>query len=185
MRKNPQVTILLNEESDRHGETENNLFNAVYNDLKAIASNQLSGEYNQSDFSPTVLVHEAYLKLNHSDYQPWNNKRHYYNTVARAMRRIIIDAARKRSAGKRHNENGVQELNENMVLGDINPLDISILHNALAELEGFDSELAELVNMRVFLGLGNREIGSLLNWSERKVLRKWKIARAWIGARII
>ena len=156
----------------------------VYEELHRIASIQFSKEYPGHTLQPTALIHEAYLKLVDSSSGKWQNRRHFFGAAAEAMRRILIDCARKKQTQKRSGTN-VPYLFECERLASLPPnvrlLDLNV---ALSELEKLDPDAAELVNLRFFSGLTMSQIAEVLGVSSRTATNIWIFAQAWLYRRL-
>jgi RNA polymerase sigma factor (TIGR02999 family) len=138
----------------------------------------------------TALVNEAYLKLADASGLEWNDRAHFFALCARLMRRILSNAARARAAGKRGgqlnrvNHSTAVDLDE---LPDLSPrraAEITALDDALDELAKFDPRKVQVVEMRFFGGLSVEEIAAVLRISPQSVMRDWKLAKAWLKARL-
>ena len=156
------------------------LFDAVYGELHAIATQQHRKEHRDETLQPTALVHEAYLKLIEQDRVDWRNRAQFYAVSAQIMRRILIDRARKRSAEKRGGGTVCLDLGSIDPGDDIQSTDVLALHDALLTLAEIDAEKARLVEMRFFAGLKFKDIAELEGVSVPTINRRWRAARAWL-----
>lgn len=155
------------------------LYEFVYNHLKAIARNRLSAENRDKSLQTTALVNEAYLKLARQN-SAWRDRKHFYGVAAEAMRRILIDAARTRKRVKRGGD-AVQEPLSGISLPACEwESDLLGLDEALTELERQSPENAEIVRLRFFSGLTNEECADVLEVSLSTIERRWRFARAWL-----
>ena len=162
------------------------LFARVYQELHALARQQLAGQTPGATLSPTVLVHETYLKLAAAHRLDCTDRRHLLAVAARAMRQIIIDAARRARAQKRGGANVRIVLDsdagsEGDARGDT-AAELVELEQALNALEVIDERLARIVELRYFAGLSVEETGAMLAVSPRTVKRDWRKARAFLFA---
>jgi RNA polymerase sigma factor (TIGR02999 family) len=133
---------------------------------------------------PTALVHEAWLRLVGNEAQPWNGRGHFIAAAAEAMRRILIDLARRKRQVRHGGGQKRVALDElNIALPDDRARLLQV-HEALDELAATDSTKALVVKLRFFVGLSNGEIADLLGLSERTVERAWTFAKAWLFATI-
>jgi len=134
---------------------------------------------------PTALVHEAYLRLINQRNVNWQNTAHFFATAAQAMRRIIVDHARRHNAVKRGGDNLKVELDE--AQSQRGPLDVDVLKldDALTALAAFDPQQSRIVELRFFGGLSIPEIASVLDISETTVSRKWNTAKLWLHDQIV
>jgi RNA polymerase sigma factor (TIGR02999 family) len=159
------------------------LLPAVYEELRRLAAHKMAHEREGQTLQPTALVHEAWLKLSGSS-QQWNSRGHFFSAAAEAMRRILIDRARKRNR-ERHGH-GLQRLN----LDDVNVAATADDHTLLCVNEALEKfateapEKAELVKLRYFAGLSIPEAAQALGISDATAKRHWTYARAWLGAEL-
>jgi RNA polymerase sigma factor (TIGR02999 family) len=154
------------------------LFALAYDELKRVAKRVRS---NGSDtLSTTALVHEAYLKLIPSQL-PANDAAHFKLLIARSMREVLIDAARRRDAEKRGGGDFAITLDENLQAAPIGAGKLLDLHDALEELNRVDPRRASVVECRFFGGLDIDETASALGLSSATVKRDWRVARAWLA----
>ena len=157
----------------------------VYDELRRLAAQRLAGEGPGHTLQPTALVHEAYLKLVGADpQQPWNGRVHFFAAAAEAMRRILIDHARRkhrarRGGGMKRVEPGDLDDIE-MIAGDGRADDLLALDEALTQLAAADPRRAELVRLRYFAGLTLEQAAELLGISRATADRHWAFARAWL-----
>jgi RNA polymerase sigma factor (TIGR02999 family) len=175
------VTQILD---DLHGADRREVFERllplVYDELRMIARARLSHERQGHTLQPTALVHEAYIRLLSGDAPPWNDRIHFFRAAAEAMRRILIDHARKKGRIKRGGGRVQVTLGE-VATGQGIPLeDLLALDDAIQRLEGQDPRMAEIVRLRFFAGLSVEETAKALEVSERTVKREWAVARAWL-----
>ncbi|HEY3757356.1 MAG TPA: sigma-70 family RNA polymerase sigma factor [Opitutaceae bacterium] len=158
----------------------------VYDELRKIAAGRMAREAPGQTLQATALVHEAWLRLG-GDAQPaWQNRAHFFSAAAEAMRRILIDNARRRQA-QRHG-GGLEKVNLDATGFEIAaPLpddEILVLHEALEALAAYDARKAELVKMRYFIGLTQEEAAHLLGISTNTADRDWAFSRAWLFEKI-
>ena len=155
----------------------------VYTELRRLAAQKMAHEAHGQTLQPTALVHEAWLKLAGSG-QRWNHRGHFFAAAAEAMRRILIDRARKRKR-ERHGH-GLQRLNFDEVDVAITTDDEVLLcvNEALEKLAQEAPAKAELVKLRYFAGLSINEAASALGISEATAKRHWRYARAWLCAEL-
>jgi RNA polymerase sigma factor (TIGR02999 family) len=166
----------------RRGEpgTLDRLFPLVYDELRRLARRQLGRRGSGSTLSTTALVHEAYLKLVDHTRVEVQDRRHFFALAARAMRQIIVDSARRRSAGKRGGGSPDAVLDEQVVAGTERSAEVVAVEEALTRLEGLDPRLGKVVEMRFFAGLSVEETAEALEISPRTVKREWQKARAFL-----
>jgi RNA polymerase sigma factor (TIGR02999 family) len=153
----------------------------VYEELRDLARRNLANEPAGLTIQATALVHEAYLRLGADPAARWDNRRHYFAAAAIAMRRILVERARKVGGPKRGGGRGRVSLEEvDPASNPEQPVDWLALDDALASLEQHDPELAELVLLRYFAGLSVDQTAEALGVSARTIDRNWKVARAFL-----
>ena len=153
----------------------------VYPELRRIARRYMQREKADHTLQPTALVHEAWLRLVNAHVAQWQDRAHFFAVCAQIMRRILVSAARNRTAEKRGGGGLVIELNESLGGGPIQDHEIVALDDALHSLAQFDARKEKVVELRFFGGLSVRETAQVLKTSEQTVLRDWKLARAWLA----
>ncbi|HEV2846077.1 MAG TPA: sigma-70 family RNA polymerase sigma factor [Thermoanaerobaculia bacterium] len=159
------------------------LIPTVYQELRAIAAQQLQGERAGHTLQPTELVHEAFLKLQGLNSIRWKDRTHFFAFSSRIMRRILVDHARGRLAAKRGAEAlhvGLTEGWEGTVEPALSPAELIDLDRALDRLAEEDPRLPRLVEVRFFGGLSVEEAAEVLECSPRTVKRDWAFARSWL-----
>jgi RNA polymerase sigma factor (TIGR02999 family) len=151
----------------------------VYEELRKLAAAHMAREPHQT-LQPTALVHEAWVKLSGSDHQNWNGRGHFFGAAAEAMRRILIDRARKRNR-QRHG-GGLRRINlEDVSLAATTDDDTLLaLNDALEKLAGESPEKAQLVRLRYFAGCTLAEAADTMGVSLATAKRHWAYARAWL-----
>jgi RNA polymerase sigma factor (TIGR02999 family) len=179
------VTQILSaiERGDPHAAEQ--LLPLVYDELRRLAAHRLAGEGPGHTLQPTALVHEAYLKLVGPDpRQPWNGRVHFFAAAAEAMRRILIDHARRKHRARRGGGMRRVELDDfddiELVTGGGDADELLALDEALAQLAAADPRRAELVRLRYFAGLTLEQAAELLGISRATADRHWAFARAWL-----
>ena len=163
------------------------LLPAVYAELRRLAGGYLKRERSGHTLQPTELVHEAYLRLVDQTRVEWQGRTHFFAVAANAMRRLLVDHARKRSRDKRGGDPQRVTLHEEIraVPGfDCDLEDLITLDDALADLARLDERQAKIVEMRCFAGLKVDEVAAVLAVSKRTVEGDWTHARAWLKRRL-
>ena len=156
----------------------------VYSQLRAMAAKALAAETPGQTLSPTALVHEAYLRLtNKNEGEVWEGRRHFLGAAAQAMRRILIEAARKK-AGCRERFGTAVDLDSGRIPAPDRPEELLALDEALLDLANHDPLAAKLVELRFFAGLTQQEAADALQLSLRSAERTWTLSRAWLYRRI-
>jgi RNA polymerase sigma factor (TIGR02999 family) len=156
------------------------LFSATYEELRRLASSVRRGDPSAT-LSPTALVNEAWLKLAGSPQVASTSRLHFKRIAARAMRQLLVEAARRRNASKRSNGEITVTFDEALQKAPAKSQDLLALNGALDELARMNPRQAVMVESRFFGGLDIPETASLLNVSEATVLRDWRAAKAWLA----
>lgn len=153
----------------------------VYDELRKLAAVRLAQEKPGQTLQATALVHDAYIRLVDLERaQHWDGRRHFFAAASEAMRRILVENARRKQSLKRGGELVREELDELVLVGPEPEDGICELDEALKELEEADPEAAELVSLRYFVGLTSLQAAEVLNVSPRTADRIWEYARAWL-----
>ncbi len=179
-----QVTRILNAIEGGDAGAIDALLPAVYDELRLMAAQKLARERPGNTLQATALVHEAYLRLVGSEGQPWQSRTYFFGAAAEAMRRILIDNARRKHRLKRGGDRVRMELQEDDLASDGCSDDLIALDEALTELAQTDPAKAELVKLRYFAGLTIEQAAEVLGISSATAKRQWTYARAWLYGRI-
>ena len=156
------------------------LFELVYAELRQVAAQKMARESAGHTLQPTALVHEAWLRLG-ADAQPhWQNRAHFFAAAAEAMRRILVDRARRKQAQRRGANAEHVELDGLEIAGPVDDEQLLALNDALDRFAAVDVPKAELVKLRYFVGLTTEQAANVLNISEPTVKRWWAYAKAWL-----
>jgi len=156
------------------------LFARVYDELRAIAGRFMAQERADHTLQPTAVVNEAYLRLSGPQAPSWQNRAHFFGAAAEAMRRILIDHARRKVSLKRGGDQVRLDLPDVANPGDVGLEDLLSLDQALERLEARDASMARVVKLRYFAGLSVEQTADTLDMSPRSVNRAWTGARAWL-----
>ena len=178
-----EVTRILSaiEQGDPHAAEQ--LLPLVYDELRTLAAQRLAQEKPGQTLQATALVHEAYVRLLGADAaKEWDSRGHFFAAAAEAMRRILIESARRKQAHKHGGERQRVELAEVAVAGRVTPHKLLELDDALAKLAQHDATAAELTKLRIFAGLSVEQAGTALGLSRTAAYRQWTYARAWLRA---
>ena len=178
-----EITRLLHDCQTGNREALDRLIPFVYEELRVIASRQLSREPRHGAIQTTALVNEAYLKLVDQRRADWQNRAHFFGIAATVMRRILLDAARHRLTQKRGGDAitiALQDLSAAPPDRRSDLLDVIAVDRALCDLGRVDAEQARLVELRFFGGLTVEETGVVLGVSKATVEREWALAKAWL-----
>lgn len=174
------VTRILNAIERGDAKATDELLPLVYEELRVLAAQKLSQEKPGQTLQPTALVHEAYLRLVGDGEQSWNSRGHFFGAAAEAMRRILVEAARRKRRLKHGGEAHRTDLDYVDVPADEPPEDLLALDEALAKLSEQEPLKAELVKLRYFAGLTAEQTAQALNISKATGDRYWTYARAWL-----
>lgn len=158
------------------------VFAALYQELLRMARVRLHGP--EATLTPTVLVHEAYLRLTGGSALSLDDRRHFFACAARAMRGIVVDAVRRRTALKRGGAQREITLTERLAPSAAQDEEVLSLDQALEQMRVRRPRQVEIVELHYFAGFGFAEIGQLLDCSERTAKREWERARAFLHARL-
>jgi len=175
-----EVTQILEAMHAGDEQASERLLPLVYDELRKLAASKLARESPGQTLQPTALVHEAWLKLGGPEQPEWKGRGHFFGAAAEAMRRILIDRARRRNR-ERHGA-GLQRVPLDAVELAVDADDDTLLQldEALAQLERQHPERAQLVKLRFFGGLGLREAAEAMGISPATAKRHWAFARAWL-----
>ena len=174
------VTALLHRWKGGDAAALNTRMPIVYDELRRLARRYLASERADHTLQHTALVHEAYLSLVHMQVG-WNDRAHFFSIAARAMRRILVDHARRHGASKRGEGVRCVSIDEAKDVAASNEMPILALDQALDRLETVDAELAKIVELRAFGGLTIEEAAHVLNVSASTAKRDWRTAKAWLN----
>jgi RNA polymerase sigma factor (TIGR02999 family) len=152
----------------------------VYDELRRLAAHKLANEAPGQTLQPTALVHEAWLRLVGSEDAKFENRGHFFAAAAEAMRRILVDNARRKHRLKRGGQQQRVSLDEIQLATQSDPAMLLTLDEALAKLEKHHPEKAVLVKLRYFAGLSLPEAAQALGLSLTTAKRHWSFARAWL-----
>lgn len=173
------VTRLLREAQDGRDGAADELVAIVYAELHGLASHYMRNERDDHTLQPTALVHEAYMRLMDQRSVSWQNRSHFFGIASQAMRRILVDHARKRRASKRHGGERVT-LDESVSAPPVQSLDVIALDSALTRLAELNERQASVVELRFFGGLDIDQTAEALGISPATVKRDWTFARAFL-----
>lgn len=174
------VTLILEAINRGESQASEKLLPLVYDELRRIAAARMARESPGQTLQPTALVHEAWLRLIKDEDQTWQNRAYFFHAAAEAMRRILIENARRKSA-LRHG-GGQERLNvDDLELGARLPDEKVLMVNAaLEQLEQVHPERAKIVVLKYFGGMTNEEVAKTLGIGERTVYRHWLCAKVWL-----
>jgi len=157
----------------------------VYDELRNLAAAKLAHESPGLTLQPTALVHEAYLRLvSNGESHEWESRRHFFAAAAEAMRRILVERARRRATFKHGGEFHRVDLDGELFVDEERSTELLALDEALAALERHDPQAAEVVKLRYFAGLSHQDTAQAMNLSRRAADRLWALAKAWLYHRL-
>src|SRR6185436_441044 len=175
-----EVTQILREIRDGKQQSGEQLLSLVYAELKRIAAQKMAGEAPGNTLQPTALVHEAWMKLVGEGDPHFENRAHFFTAAAEAMRRILVDAARRKQAAKRGSGAAREELKEGHWV-DCGPSDeLLAVDEAIDILAKEDPSAANLVKLRYFVGMTMQEAADTMGMPLRSSEALWTYARAWL-----
>ncbi len=176
-----EVTQILNAIERGDANATDQLLPLVYEELRVLAAQRLSQEAPGQTLQATALVHEAYLRLVGSEHQGWASRGHFFKAAAEAMRRILIDNARRKKSLKRGGGQRPVALDESLAVDDVAQAEETLaLDEALAKLAQQDPTKADLVKLRYFAGLTIEQAAQALDISHATAERYWDYARSWL-----
>lgn len=179
-----EITELLKEWSDGRAGAFDRLAPQIYAELRRLASSYMRRERADHTLQPTALVNEAFLKLVDQRAVRWQNRAHFFGIAAQAMRRILVDHARARSAGKRGDGAQAIPLDDASAIAAMPDVDLLALDEALTRLARLDPQQSRVVELRFFGGLTMEETAEVLRVSPATVGREWTMAKAWLYAEL-
>ncbi len=156
------------------------MFEGLYRELKVIARSRMVGEKPFITLSATTLVHEAWLRLEKSDGTPWRDRSQFFWAASEAMRRILVEAARRRNAIKRGSGKAPVPIDGLELPDDTDHQQLLDVNEVLDALETEDPMKAQIVKMRFYCGMENEEIATVLGVNEKTVRRHWQLAKVWL-----
>jgi RNA polymerase sigma factor (TIGR02999 family) len=171
------VTHLLRRSAKGDRGAEEELFTQIYKHLRGMAGRWIRAENREHTIQPTALIHETYLAIVRSPAISWVDRNHFFSVAGRAMRRILIDHARRKAAYKRHGIRQRVDIEKAQVFSLDNPEFVLALDECLNRLKQESERACKVVEMRAFAGLSLDEIADSLGVSTRTVKRDWQMAR--------
>jgi RNA polymerase sigma factor (TIGR02999 family) len=178
------VTRILHAVGKGEPQAAEELLQLVYQELRRIAAHQMAREAAGHTLQATALVHEMWLRLVASNQQSWQNRAHFFAAAAEAMRRILVDHARRKQSQKRGRGIEHEELNESTLVLAAPPDELLAVHEALDKLAQEEATAAELVKLRYFVGMTMEEAATALELAPRTAERLWTYARVWLRREI-
>ena len=157
----------------------------VYEELRKLAVARMAREAPGQTLQPTALVHEAWLRLVGNESQQWGGRAHFFAAAAEAMRRILVERARRRQRLRHGGGQEKVDINAVEIPAPVDDEKLIQVHEILGEMEVEDASQAQIVKMRFFMGMSSTEIATALSVSEKTVQRQWTHAKAWLFTRIL
>jgi RNA polymerase sigma factor (TIGR02999 family) len=181
-----ELTNIISAIEHGNPEAAGKLLPLVYEELRRLAAQRLAQEKPGHTLQATALVHEAYLRLIGEDgqNQAWQGRGHFFAAAAEAMRRILIESARRKGAVKHGGQAVRVVLDEAFAVSEEKPDELLALDEALGELEQHDAQTAQLVKLRYFAGLTHQQAAEALGITRRAADRLWTLARTWLYQRL-
>ena len=176
-----EITQLLQAWGNGDAKALDRLAPVVYDELRRMAHHYMRRENSDNSLQATALVHEAYLKLVDAKVAQWQDRTHFFAISARLMRRILVDSARSKAAGKRGGDAVRVEINESIDGSPLADEEMVRLDDAMEALAKFDARKAQVVELRFFGGLSVEETAEVLKISPQSVMRDWRLARSWLA----
>jgi RNA polymerase sigma factor (TIGR02999 family) len=179
------VTRILSDVAQGDPQAASQLLPLVYDELRRLAAQKLAHEPSGQTLQPTALVHEAYLRLvGGGEDQPWNSRGHFFAAAAEAMRRILVENARRKKYRKHAGGRTRQELDPEQIASPEVSADLLELDGALTRLAAVEPRVAQLVQLRYFGGLTLKQAAAVLGVSPRTANSDWAYARSWLLAEL-
>jgi RNA polymerase sigma factor (TIGR02999 family) len=180
-----EVTQILHAISEGDPDAASQLLPLVYDELRKLAAQRLAQERAGQSWQATALVHEAYLRLvDVEKVQHWNGRRHFFAAAAEAMRRILVEHARRKNRLKYGGDRTLLELDEKLVVNFEPSDDLLALDEALTRLAAKEPQVAKLVELRYFGGMTIKEAARVLGVSTRTADIYWSYAKSWLYAEL-
>lgn len=175
-----EVTCILDRVQQGDAKAAEELVPLVYDELRRMAAHKMAAEAPGQTLQPTALVHEAWLRLGGSAQPTWRNRAHFFGAAAEAMRRILIDRARRQAVRRASGLAAPEKLHESRIEIQAPADELLAVHEALEGLATVDQTAAELVKLRYFVGMTLPEAAEVLGLSLRSAERLWTFSRAWL-----
>lgn len=174
------VTRILERAQAGDSQAADELLPLVYTELRKLAAAKMANEAAGHTLQPTALVHEAWLRLVGEANQKWNGRPHFFGAASEAMRRILIENARRKRAARHGGGQARLDINDIEIAGVAKNDELLAVNEALEKLAARDKQKAELVKLRYFVGLTTEEAAEVLGVSVPTADRWWNFSRAWL-----
>jgi RNA polymerase sigma factor (TIGR02999 family) len=179
-----QVTVLLEAAGQGDANAAQQLLPLVYEELRRLAARKMALETPGQTLQPTALVHDAWLRLVGNEGRRWNDRAHFFAAAAEAMRRILVDNARRKRAQRHGGGHQRVDMPEVAMASATSDDQVLAVNDALEKLAGIEPQKAELVKLRYFVGMKLDEAADVLGISVATASRYWTYARAWLAEEI-
>jgi RNA polymerase sigma factor (TIGR02999 family) len=179
-----EVTRILDSMAQGDPKAAEELLPLIYDELRKLAAHKMASEAPGHTLQATALVHEAWLRIEGSDPKAWEGRRHFFAAAAEAMRRILVESARRKQRLRHGGRQQRVELDQSDIAAPVNDDRIMLVSEALDALEAEDPLQAQVVKLRFFTGFSNAEVAHALCISEKTVQRYWAHAKARLFERI-
>jgi RNA polymerase sigma factor (TIGR02999 family) len=176
----PGLTILLQQWGRGDSAAAEKVIPLIYQDLRGLCRYYLNREREGHTLQSTALIHEVYLRLLEQRAPGWTNRAEFLSSIGILIRRILVDYARTRNAEKRGDGLRHLPIDSARAISKADPVVLTALADALADLTSFDSQKARVVELRFFVGLTMEEIAEVLGISLRTAQREWLVAKSWL-----
>jgi len=174
------VTLILEAIEKGEEKASEELLPLVYNELRRLAAARMAKEAAGQTLQPTALVHEAWLRLVGEGGRSWQNRAHFFGAAAEAMRRILIERARRKSRVKRGSGQVSINIDDLQLAAPTPDEKVLLVDEALKRLEAEHPKIAQIVMLKFFGGMTNQEVAKAMGVTERTVLNHWAYAKAWL-----
>ncbi len=174
------ITLILEAIDRGEAKASEELLPVVYGELRRLAAARMAQEAAGQTLQPTALVHEAWLRLVGHKEQAWQNRAHFFGAAAEAMRRILIERARRKSRLKRGSNQAVLDISELELAAAMPDDKVLLVDEALERFKAEEPEKARVVMLKFFAGLTDREVAEVVGVNERTIRRQWIFAKAWL-----
>jgi RNA polymerase sigma factor (TIGR02999 family) len=175
----PDVTQLLDSAFSGDPQAAEELLPLIYDQLRKIAASKMAREQPGQTLQATALVHEAWMRLSKNNSQ-WDNRRHFFSAAAEAMRRILIERARRKQSQREAGVSSLDELSESRIVVLAKPEELLAVHEALDAFADEEPEGAELVKLRYFVGMTMPQAAESMGKSLRATERLWTFSKTWL-----
>ena len=179
-----QITRILNSFKSGDRNVEEELVPVLYNELRQLARQKMARESEGHTLQPTALVHEVWLRLVVPNRNEWQNRAHFFAAASEAMRRILVDHARRKQRLKRGGGLEAEEIAETTIVLAVPPEELLAVDEAVGELAKLDPQAAELVKLRYYVGMTMAEAAAALGLAPRTAERLWTFGRTWLRNRL-